>query len=80
MLASAGSIMRITLRQTVALRVADMRERETLRRRSHATQLAITCAHELIGPFDRRATATDLHERPNEISNHMMQKGIRAKL
>jgi len=72
--------MRVTLRQIVALGIANAHERQALRWGSNAAQRAITGLHELTGPLDRRATATDLHENADEISNHMMKKGIRAKL
>jgi len=72
--------MRVTLRQIVALGIANLHERQAVRWGRSPAQLAITGLHELTGPRDRRAAAADLHENANEISNHMMKKGIRTKL
>ena len=72
--------MSVTLRQTVALGISNVHEREALRWSRYPAQLAITGLHELSGPLDRCAAATDFHENADEISHHMMEKGVGSKL
>ena len=72
--------MSVAFRQTVALGVVNVHECQALRRRRDAAQRAITGAHELASPVDRRAAATDLHENADEISHHVMEESIRPKI
>lgn len=60
----------------MALRIPHAFEIQTVRRRRDATEGAVTQLQDLGGPFRRPLTASDGHQDPGDIADHVVQEGV----